>query len=431
MRTRSFTSILAARLFLFIFEATGAPPDRSTLAGKVLFGYQGWFNCAGDGSPQNNWRSWARGEPAAGTLTIDMYPDLSEFDRRDLCAVPGFSLGGRPAYLFSTRNPNIVMRHFQWMKDYGLDGVLVQRFVVGIAAKRADGDVLLKHIMAAARQQGRVFAIEYDITGSSPDTFFEIMRNDWRYLVEELRVTAHPNYQHHKGKPLLSVWGMGLEDPRHQPRDAGTAEKVVRWFKFEAPPPLVVTYMGGVPSRWRTLTADAQRDLGWNQVYAMMDVIQPWTVGRYRDEAGIDRWKEEVVTPDLARTHENGQEYMPVVFPGFSWANMKKESKPNAIPRNGGAFLWRQASNARQAGAAMLKIAMFDEVNEGTAMFKLAPKRSDAPDQGYWLTLDADRYDLPSDWYLRLANDITEIFHGRRPATPAMPHPPRRISPSN
>ena len=30
--------------------------------------------------------------------------------------------------------------------------------------------------------------------------------------------------------------------------------------------------------------------------------------------------------------------------------------------------------------AAMLKIAMFDEVNDGTAIFKLAAKRSDAPD---------------------------------------------------
>ena len=38
--------------------------DVSTLEGKVLLGYQGWFNCAGDGAPQNNWRSWARGEPS-------------------------------------------------------------------------------------------------------------------------------------------------------------------------------------------------------------------------------------------------------------------------------------------------------------------------------------------------------------------------------
>ena len=418
MRIPWFALILAEGLR--VLPAAGPPPDPSTLIGKVLLGYQGWFNCPGDGSPQNNWRSWARGEPSAETLTIDMYPDLSEFDPRDLCALPGFTVVGRPAYLFSARNPNIIKRHFRWMKDYGLDGVLVQRFVVSVAAKRADGDILLRNIMAAAQEHGRVIAIEYDVTGANPETFFETLRDDWKYLVQELKVTSHPSYLRHQGKPLVSIWGMGLEDPRHPPRDAKSAEKVVSWFKFEAPQPLRVTYMGGVPSRWRTLSADAQREAGWNKVYAMMDVIQPWTVGRYRDEAGADRWKEDVLIPDVARTRENKQQYMPVIFPGFSWANLKKNNRPNDIPRNGGAFLWRQAFNARQAGATMLKIAMFDEVNEGTAVFKLAPKRSDAPDQGYWLTLDADGYDLPSDWYLKLAHDITDVFHGLAPATPVI-----------
>jgi hypothetical protein len=86
--------------------------------------------------------------------------------------------------------------------------------------------------------------------------------------------------------------------------------------------------------------------------------------------------------------------------------------------------LWRQAYNARAAGANVLKIAMFDEVNEGTAMFKLAPHRSDAPQQGFWLTLDADGYNLPSDWYMRLAGEITRIFHGEAPNTPSLPAQP-------
>jgi hypothetical protein len=424
MRIRRLTQILMAYLPMVV--AAGTPPDPSTLTGKVLLGYQGWFNCPGDGTPQNNWRSWARGEPSPASLTIDMYPDLSEFEPRDLCRVPGFTIGGQPAYLFSAWNPKIVQRHFRWMKDYGLDGVLVQRFVVSIAAKRSSGDVLLKNIMAAAKEHGRVFAIEYDITGSDAKNFFEIMRGDWKYLVEELKVTSQFHYLRHRGKPVLSIWGMGLEDPRHVPRDPGTARNVVRWFKSGAPPAQQVTYMGGVPSRWRTLTGDAQQDPGWSDVYALMDVIQPWTVGRYRDEPSADRWKQDFLSPDLNRTNENAQNYMPVVFPGFSWANLKKDNKPNAIPRNGGNFLWRQAFNARQAGAGMLKIAMFDEVNEGTAVFKIAPRRSAAPEQGYWLTLDADGYDLPSDWYLRLAGDITSVFHGDVVEGAQMPRKPRR-----
>ena len=69
---------------------------------------------------------------------------------------------------------------------------------------------------------------------------------------------------------------------------------------------------------------------------------------------------------------------MPVVFPGFSWHNLRRR-RLNQIPRRGGAFYWRQVWNAVDAGATMLKTAMFDEVDEGTAMFKLAPTAAKLP----------------------------------------------------
>lgn len=400
-----------------------APVDPKTLDGKVLFGYQGWFNCDGDGSPENNWGSWARGVPSADTLTVDMYPDLTDFAASDLCAVPGMTIRGKPAYLYSAWNPKVVDMHFRWMREYGLDGVLVQRFVTTTPRRRAEGDVVLKNIMAAAREHGRTFAIEYDVTGSPSETYLNSMQEDWKYMVDELKVTAHPNYLHHEGRPVLSVWGQGLDDPRHPPRGPEAAKRVVAWFQSGAPEKYRVVYMGGTPAWWRTLTKDALDDPGWAEVYAMMDVIQPWTVGRYRDERTVNKWKTEVLQPDLAEVATRGKMYMPVAFPGFSWANLKRDTEPNRIPRHGGRFLWQQAYNARQAGANMLKIAMFDEVNEATAMFKLAPTRGDAPDQGFWLTLDADGEKLPSDWYLRLAGEITRMFHGEIPAKPDVPKP--------
>lgn len=131
-----------------------------------------------------------------------------------------------------------------------------------------------------------------------------------------------------------------------------------------------------------------------------------------------------MLEPDQAATAANHQMYMPVIFPGFSWHNLKPASPPNQIPRTRGEFFWRQAYNAKTAGAKALKIAMFDEVNEGTAIFKAASKRSDAPDQGFWLTLDADGADLPSDWYLRLAGEITRMFHGEITPTEQIPITP-------
>lgn len=401
----------------------GEKVDFSTLENKVLFGYQGWFDCPAPGSKHPTWSHWAQGTPSADTLVVDMYPDLREFSRADLCAVPGMTIGSKPAYLFSARNPKVVMQHFRWMQQYGLDGVLVQRFVGHVPHFQAEGDVVLRNIMAAARKTGRTFAIEYDVSGGKEDTVAKVVQDDWKYLVDVVKVTSHPNSLHHNRVPVLSVWGMGLLD--RPPAKPQAAKRLVDWLRTGAPSKYRVTYMGGTPARWRTLTKDAAADPDWKQVYGAMDVIQPWTVGRYRNQAQVDRWRKDQIEPDLAQLRKNGQFYMPVIFPGFSWHNLYRDAPRNAIPRNRGEFLWRQAYHARAAGATMLKIAMFDEVDEGTAMFKLAAKRQDAPDQGYWLTLDADGFDLPSDWYLRLAGEITRMFHGEIPATATMPENPR------
>ena len=39
----------------------------------------------------------------------------------------------------------------------------------------------------------------------------------------------------------------------------------------------------------------------------------------------------------------------------------------------------------------------------------------------FWLTLDADGQNLPSDWYLRLAKEITRMFHGEIKPSEKMP----------
>jgi hypothetical protein len=77
-----------------------------------------------------NWRHWSRsGTPTPDTLVVDMYPDLREFEPGETCAVPGMTIGNNPARLFSSGNSKTVDRHFRWMQQYGLDGVLVQRFL--------------------------------------------------------------------------------------------------------------------------------------------------------------------------------------------------------------------------------------------------------------------------------------------------------------
>jgi len=72
--------------------------------------------------------------------------------------------------------------------------------------------------------------------------------------------------------------------------------------------------------------------------------------------------------------------YAPVIWPGFSWANL--QSNPaifNEIPRLGGVFFDRQAKGAMSLNPLFIFIAMFDEVNEGTAMFKVVSSLDQTP----------------------------------------------------
>src|SRR5262245_37236500 len=60
MRTPRFLSSAAVLVMGTAAHAAG-PVDASTLDGKVLLGYQGWFTCPSDGS--GRWTHWARGAP--------------------------------------------------------------------------------------------------------------------------------------------------------------------------------------------------------------------------------------------------------------------------------------------------------------------------------------------------------------------------------
>ena len=383
--------------------------DATTLTGKLMFGYQGWFGCPDDGSQLARWEHWFRaGQPAGEpSLRVDMWPDLSELPDADRCPTPLALPEGRPAPLYSAYRAAAVDMHFRWMQEYGLPGVFLQRFTTGLTRDpiRDFRDTVARNVRSAAEANGRVFAVMYDISGHRPETLVEDVKRDWIYLVDTLRVTESERYLRHNGRPLLAIWGFGFTD---RPATPSQAAELIDFFRNNPDPRYRVTLFGGVPAGWRTLTRDSQPDPAWAGVYRSFDIISPWTIGRFRDDDGVDRFYREHVAPDSAEARAVGIEYMPVVFPGFSWRNMIRDSALNQIPRRGGRFFWRQIEQAIGAGNTMLYSAMFDEVDEGTAMFKLASTANEVPAAASIVTLDADGEMLPSDWYLQLAREAQQ-----------------------
>ena len=59
--------------------------DATTLTGKVMCGYQGWFSCPDDGG-QLGWTHWARTnrQPfGPGNVTVDLWPDVRELSPQE------------------------------------------------------------------------------------------------------------------------------------------------------------------------------------------------------------------------------------------------------------------------------------------------------------------------------------------------------------
>lgn len=385
-----------------------APPavDATTLRWKVLCGYQGWFRCPGDPAGEG-WRHWSRNAAriAPDTLTVEMWPDTSEYAADELYPAPGFSHpDGTPARLFSSAHPRTVDRHFDWMRQYGIDGAFVQRFLVDVG--RPSADRVLSHVRAAAAKAGRVYAVCYDLSGTPRGKLPDLLTTDWKRLVDVERVTADPGYLHHDGRPVVFVWGFYSDrfgpDLAHRLIDA-----------FKAGDRYAATLVGGCQWGWR-----AEPDAGWARAFRRFDVISPWNVGHTTREGGRKHAATGTWAADLAEAKRAGMAYLPVIYPGFGWANLKgKAAVRDTIPRLGGEFFWRQFVAAAKVGAEMAYVAMFDEVDEGTAIFKVS---NAPPTQAAFATYDG----LPADWYLRLAAEGAKVIRGDRPAEPTLPIKP-------
>jgi hypothetical protein len=389
--------------------------DTSTMTGKVLCGYQGWFTCPNDGSARG-WFHWGKDIFEPGNCTIDLWPDMSEYDKDELYPTPFKYADGSTAYVFSSMNPKTVNRHFKWMADYGIDGVFVQRFVTETLGERQllHANTALANCRQGANQNGRVYAVMYDLSGLQKGQISKVIE-DWKMLVDKMRLTKDANdkaYMHHNGKPVVSVWGIGFEGRAYTLQECAELVDFLKNDKIYGG----CTVMLGVPTYWRTLKNDCVSDKYFHDIILKADVISPWMVTRVKSIDETTEFAHRIWLPDMEWCKYHHKEYLPVVFPGFSWNNLKKNPDDfNSIPRLGGKFLWEQYVQAKKCGATMIYQAMFDEVDEGTAILKC----TNNPPVGASKFLTFER--LPSDYYLWLVGQGGKMLRGEIPVSMEIP----------
>ncbi len=397
-----------------------------TYKGLVMCGYQGWFRAPGDGTGEG-WGHYGReGKFDKDNNTIDFWPDVSDYKK--VYETRFLGTDGRPAKVFSSVDKSTTDLHFGWMKEYGIDGVFMQRFfkVASNPDTGKSADIILRNALEASVKYGRAIAIMYDLSGLDPerDDCSAIIR-DWKYLVDEMKVTRQGedhNYLFHNGKPLVVIWGLGFPDRSYNIRKIG----VNRLISFLKDDPVYggCSVMLGVPTYFRDLNRDCLPDPYLHELIRSADIVLPWMVQRFTPllHHETERYRDHIME-DLAWCRSEGVDYVPIVYPGFSWQNLA-DSRPGlarhtaygAIPRLGGEFYWDLIYSALSAGAEMLYVAMFDEIDEGTAIFKIS---NDPPGSTDYHFVGNDG--MTSDQYLWLTGEAARMLRKEIPLSPEIP----------
>lgn len=406
----------------FVPHKEGEPFD--SYQGLVMTGYQGWFCAPGSGCSHSNhknteWYHYRENEmfePGVLKNSIDFWPDMTEYEKQ---YTPGKFIypDGNRATVYSAYDKSSVMLHFKWMRDYGIDGAFMQRFVgevIDNPAGKDHFDKVLESAMEASNTHQRAICVMYDLGGFVPGRLSATLE-DAQSIMEKYQLkdrTQQRFYLYQNEKPLIVLWGVGFNDGR--PFSLSDVEVLMKGLKEKG-----FSIMLGVPTYWRERKNDALSDPKLHELIKEADVIMPWFVGRF-DNGSYPQF-HDLIEEDIEWCENNSVEYAPLCFPGLSDRNMYPNNK--VVPRHGGQFYWNQIYQNIKSGAKMLYIAIFDEIDEGTAIFKTM-NRSTVPgnesENDYWVLFSDGRYSIVNqevsglsgdDWCKR-ASDLDVIFQG-------------------
>jgi hypothetical protein len=211
-----------------------------------------------------------------------------------------------------------------------------------------------------------------------------------------------PAYLHHRAKPLIALWGGGFNKREYDSLDVA---RIIKFLK-EDPTYGKFSVMLGIPTYWRIGKNDALEDKNLKEVMKMADVVSPWSIGRFRTIEDASNKAQPMWAEDIKWCNQYNLDFLPVVFPGFSWFNMHGNNW-NSIPRLKGDFYWNMFLAAKRAGAEMAYVAMFDEYDESTNIMKCT--NNPPVGESKFLTYEG----LPTDHYLWLTSQGTKLIRGQ------------------
>ena len=438
-----------ATLAVQVEETEQAKPG-SDLEDGVYFGYQGWHFAKGDGRlahpdiKADDWIHWFENNKSNfANIHGDFWPDFTDYKKAN---VPLYNTqmkypNGETVKVYSCWDYETVDLHIRWLADYGLKGIFFQRQsrTIDVPSQRALFDRVALHVWKACEKYKIKFAMmpcnNYkdqpgdDIVAWRQRLVKNII-NDWKYLVDDLRLPNKPNYsmidspmyayqKDRKGisRPVIGLWGLGQDN---RPMTAQDASQILAALHNNDR--YHVYIMAGVPTNWRTDPKSA----AWVNVYKNFDMISPWrTIFSMKDE------QIKTMNDDIAYCHDKGMDYNAVVSAGASSRHMRdKPDNRNLKPRLAGQFFWDQVFEVVKAYdnfevsrglpnrsvPRFLYLAMVDEIDEGTALYKQAeikahlPVNSTGDPTNALVPLNEDGVHLDADFYLRLSKAAQDML---------------------
>jgi len=420
-----YKGIIFSLLFVNFLFASDARKDVdiTSLKGLWLTGYQAWARTPNDGTDSKWQHYFVTYHTGQRVWVVDGLPDTSEFKDEDKEIVENlFDGDGLPVALVSGANPNVIDTHFKWMRDYDIDGVWLQRFLMSSPGLQGEKSFpvrnkIMDEVVKASKKYGRGWAINFDLVDVPAEILVDEIKKEWKRMVDLGYTTLDNRYIHHNGLPVVHLWSVTYPDEMslRSHSNPQIAEELLEFFntkgKYQA------FFVAGTNWSWTREVNQAK----WRDFYDEIKCVVSWNVGHaYPDKkdpskfsAYTDIWK------DAERiSKEKDILWIPTIYPSFSWQNMNiNQTETWATSRKGrrkGEFLWEQLYMINEVNADSVFLAMWDELDEWTAFFKVLPN---PPPEENFLGTEGK----PSDWILQLVRHARYLMRNNKPFPKEIP----------